>query len=126
MVPVNLVGDIAEVGFDYNMSAKKVANEVVTRAQTLWDKTIILPEKPATINLKPSEREIMAAPYKPFLPELATGKTVAKVEPEKKKAGSKPESGDEFGKKTPPLPLPETPDKKDTQVKQEQGKVSAR
>ena len=126
MVPVNLVGDIAEVGFDYNMSAKKVADEVVTRAQTLWDKTIILPEKPATINLKPSEREIMAAPYKPFLPELATGKTVAKVEPEKKKAGSKPESGDESGKKTPPLPLPETPDKKDTQVKQEQGKVSAR
>jgi hypothetical protein len=67
MVPVNLLGEIAEVGFDYGMSPKKVADEVVDRSQTLWDKTIVLPPKPVLINIKPSEAEILAPPYKPFL-----------------------------------------------------------
>jgi hypothetical protein len=67
MVPVNLLGEIAEVGFDYGMSPKQVANEVVDRSQTLWDKTIVLPSKPVLINLKPSEADILAPPYKPFL-----------------------------------------------------------
>ncbi|MGI9088042.1 MAG: multiheme c-type cytochrome [Chthoniobacterales bacterium] len=69
MVPVNLIGDITEVGFDYNMSPKGIANSVVERSQTLWNKTIILPSGPALLNLRPNEREIMALPSKPFLPE---------------------------------------------------------
>ncbi len=67
MVPVNLLGDIAEVGFDYGMSPKSVANAVVDRSQTLWDKTIVLPPKPVAINITPSEADVMAPPYKPFL-----------------------------------------------------------
>jgi hypothetical protein len=83
MIPVNLVGDIAEVGFDYNMSPKAVAERVVERSQTLWNKTIVLPSRPALISLKPTEREIMAPPVKPFLPESKGAlkeKTVAAVD----------------------------------------------
>lgn len=69
MVPVNLVGDIAEVGFDYNMSPKSIADGVVERSQTLWNRTVILPPNPAVISLKPAERQILAPPVKPFLPE---------------------------------------------------------
>ncbi|MEO5722616.1 MAG: multiheme c-type cytochrome [Chthoniobacterales bacterium] len=69
MVPVNLIGDIAELGFDYNMSPKEIALSTVERSQTLWNKTIILPSGPSVINLKPTERQIMAPPVKPFLPE---------------------------------------------------------
>jgi hypothetical protein len=119
MVPVNLVADISDVGIDYNMSLKKIADEIVTRSQTLWDKTITLPQKPIAINLKPSESEIMARPYKPFLPELVNVKVVAKAEPEKKtKATPEPITQPE---KPPELPegaekktsdLLETPEKK--------------
>ena len=67
MVPVNLLGEIAEVGFDYGMSPKSVGDAVVDRSQTIWDRTIVLPTKPVAISLKPSEAEILAPPYKPFL-----------------------------------------------------------
>ncbi len=69
MVPVNLIGDIAELGFDYNMSPKAIANAVVERSQTLWNRTIVLPPGPLTASFKPTEREILARPLKPFLPE---------------------------------------------------------
>lgn len=69
MVPVNLIGDIAELGFDYNMSPKEVALSTVERSQTLWNRTILLPPGRSVINLKPTERQIMAPPVKPFLPE---------------------------------------------------------
>jgi hypothetical protein len=72
MVPVNLLGEIAEVGFDYGMSPKQVANEVVDRSQTLWDKTIVLPSKPVVIDIKPGESDITAPPYKPFLTVATT------------------------------------------------------
>lgn len=71
MVPVNLVGDIVEVGFDYNMSPKGIADSVVERSQTIWNKTIVLPSAPTVLNLRPTEREIMAPPTKPFQPESA-------------------------------------------------------
>ncbi len=77
MVPVNLLGDIAEVGFDYNMSPKEVADAVVQRSQTLWNKTIVLPPQPAVFNFKPSEAQIMAPPLKPFLPYTSGSKKVA-------------------------------------------------
>lgn len=79
MVPVNLVGDIAEVGFDYNMSPKAVADSVVERSQTIWNKTIILPPAPAVLKLKPTEVEIMAPPNKPFLPESKGARKVQTV-----------------------------------------------
>lgn len=69
MVPVNLLGDISEVGFDYFMSPKSVADRVVERSQTIWNRTVVLPSHPAVISLRPTEREIMAPPTKPFLPE---------------------------------------------------------
>jgi hypothetical protein len=67
MIPVNLIADIAEVGVDYNMSPKDLANQVVDRCQILWNKTVVLPPRPAIFNFKPTEAEIMAPPRKPFL-----------------------------------------------------------
>jgi hypothetical protein len=65
MVPVNIIEDIQEVGFDYSLSPREVAKRVVNGSHTLWDRTVILPEgktdKP--ISLAPSEDEIMAPPY---------------------------------------------------------------
>ena len=75
MVPINLVGDISGAGFDYGMSSRDIAKRVIERSQLLWDKTIVLPPKPVVVSLAPSEAEIMAAPYKPFLP----GSTPAKA-----------------------------------------------
>jgi hypothetical protein len=117
MVPVNLVADIADVGFDYNMSVKKIADEVVTRSQILWDKTIILPEKPVSIDLRPSESEIMAPPYKSFLPELAHAKVLAKAEPEKKKE-IPPLTKTQGAEKVEPA-LPMAPDKKAPEMKED-------
>ncbi len=37
MIPVNLVHEIQDVGFDYFMSPREVADRVVEGAQTLWD-----------------------------------------------------------------------------------------
>lgn len=46
MVPVNLLSEIKSVGFDYKMSPREVANEVVEGAQTLYDwKVKLSPEK---------------------------------------------------------------------------------
>ncbi len=96
MVPVNLVGDIAEVGFDYFMSPKSIADRVVERSQTLWNRTVVLPPGPAVIDLRPTEREIMAPPTKPFLPEseealrkLRENKVAAAAAPEKVAAATR-------------------------------------
>nr|MBP9838172.1 hypothetical protein [Pseudomonadota bacterium] len=45
MVPVNLVKEISEVGFDYNMSPKEVADAVVAGHQILWEKETLISEK---------------------------------------------------------------------------------
>jgi nitrate/TMAO reductase-like tetraheme cytochrome c subunit len=74
MVPINLISDIAAVGFDYNMSGKETAKRIIERSELLWDKTIVLPDKPETISLKPSEKDIMAPPPKPFMPGITTAK----------------------------------------------------
>jgi hypothetical protein len=83
MVPVNLLGEIAEVGFDYGMSPKQVGDAVVDRSQTIWDKTVVLPSKPVLIDLTPSEADVLAPPYKPFLtvaaPPAVTTKQTVKV-----------------------------------------------
>ena len=43
MVPVNLVLEIADMGFDYHMSTKDVTRELVAGHLTLWDKTVTVP-----------------------------------------------------------------------------------
>lgn len=42
MVPVNLIAEIQDVGFDYFMSPRQVADRVVEGAQVLWDRNISL------------------------------------------------------------------------------------
>jgi Cytochrome c554 and c-prime len=42
MVPVNLLTEIQHVGFDYGMSPKQVADNLVARADTVWDRTWII------------------------------------------------------------------------------------
>ena len=76
MVPVNLLRTIAETGFDYNMSPKSIAENLVERCQTLWDKTIVLPPRPMEVNLTPTNRQILAAPEKPFQPESKGAKSL--------------------------------------------------
>lgn len=40
MVPVNLINAIQDVGFDYGMSAKQLADKVVAGHQVLWEDTV--------------------------------------------------------------------------------------
>ena len=42
MVPVNLIAEIQDVGFDYFMSPREVADRVVEGAQILWERDIPL------------------------------------------------------------------------------------
>ena len=42
MVPVNLIYGIQEVGFDYSMSPRQVADEVVAGHQVIWSRSIAL------------------------------------------------------------------------------------
>ncbi len=42
MVPVNLISEIQDIGFDYYMSPRSVATAVVNGAQVLWDRTVDL------------------------------------------------------------------------------------
>ncbi|NKB37661.1 MAG: hypothetical protein GKR93_10895 [Gammaproteobacteria bacterium] len=38
MVPINLIDAIKDVGFDFGMSAKQVADEVVAGHSVIWEK----------------------------------------------------------------------------------------
>ena len=40
MVPVNLIDDIKEVGFDYGMSPRDVAERVLAGHVTLWERNV--------------------------------------------------------------------------------------
>jgi nitrate/TMAO reductase-like tetraheme cytochrome c subunit len=42
MVPVHLVHDISDMGFDYNMSPREVADGVVDGHQVLWEESYVL------------------------------------------------------------------------------------
>ena len=42
MVPVNLVNEVKEVGFDYNMTPRDVAAAVVDGHLTIWDRDVTL------------------------------------------------------------------------------------
>jgi len=42
MIPVNLLDAIQGVGFDYGMSAKEIADEVVKGQQVLWEKEVVI------------------------------------------------------------------------------------
>ena len=43
MVPVNLIAEIQHVGFDYGMSAKEVAENVVAGHLVLWERQMGIP-----------------------------------------------------------------------------------
>ena len=45
MVPVNLVNEISDMGFDYNMSPKEIADAVVAGHQVLWERELSVGEK---------------------------------------------------------------------------------
>ncbi len=81
MVPVNLIPEIAGVGFDYNLSPREVAKRIVHGhrmspskadssrrggAQTLWNETIVIDGSQTTWNLHPTEKDIMAVAPGPF------------------------------------------------------------
>jgi len=42
MVPVNLVADVQTMGFDYGMSPRQVAGNLVAGHQVVWEKTVVL------------------------------------------------------------------------------------
>ena len=50
MIPVNLIHEIQDVGFDYYMSPRTVAERVVEGAQTLWDVDVELSNGGAIAN----------------------------------------------------------------------------
>ena len=41
MVPVNLIAAVEEVGFDYGMSARELADAIVAGSDTLWEKEVV-------------------------------------------------------------------------------------
>jgi hypothetical protein len=42
MIPVNLINEIKDVGFDYNMSPRQIADGVLAGYMTIWDRNIEL------------------------------------------------------------------------------------
>ena len=46
MVPVNLIDAIKGVGFDFNMSARQIADRVVAGHEVLWEKTLVIGANP--------------------------------------------------------------------------------
>lgn len=44
MVPVNLIYEIQDVGFDYGMSAKQIADRIVAGHLILWERDVVLEE----------------------------------------------------------------------------------
>ena len=42
MVPVNLVNEIKDIGFDYNLSARDIADALVAGHQVLWEREVPL------------------------------------------------------------------------------------
>ena len=42
MIPVNLIAAVERVGFDYNMSARELADATVAGADTLWEKELVI------------------------------------------------------------------------------------
>ena len=47
MVPVNLLNEIRDVGFDYNMSARDVAENLVAGHQVVWQREVTIDMHPA-------------------------------------------------------------------------------
>ena len=44
MVPVNLINEIRDVGFDYDLSARDVAESLVAGHQVIWEREVSLVE----------------------------------------------------------------------------------
>ncbi|MBC2600858.1 multiheme c-type cytochrome [Puniceicoccus vermicola] len=61
MMPVHLVWEISGVGFDYGLSAKEVGDRLVKGALTLWEHNILLDSPSASIDLRPTEDDILSS-----------------------------------------------------------------
>ncbi|MGF1451976.1 MAG: multiheme c-type cytochrome [Opitutales bacterium] len=72
MVPINLIAEIQDVGFDYGMSPRLIADRIKEQAHVLWDFDIPLTREGEIANLSPTEEQIMAPPPYPLelLPEF--------------------------------------------------------
>ena len=66
MVPVNLIGAIQSLGFDYGMSARLVADRIVAQSDLLWEKNVVFESAGQVIDFTPTETEIMAPPPYPL------------------------------------------------------------
>jgi len=82
MVPVNLVNEISSVGFDYNLSARDVANRVVLGGFPLWDHEFEIGPAGTVRDLTPSDKEIMGPEaVTPALPWLKHEQSFERIEP---------------------------------------------
>ncbi len=81
MVPINLIKEISDVGFDYDLSPREIGKRVVHGHRTsssesdsnrrggsltIWDKTVTIPQAPYVASLAQSEGEIMSGGKSPF------------------------------------------------------------
>ncbi|NND81682.1 MAG: hypothetical protein HKN50_04565 [Gammaproteobacteria bacterium] len=55
MVPVNLIDAIQYVGFDYGMSARQIADQIVAGHTVIWEKTLSIPMGAAAVAGAPEE-----------------------------------------------------------------------
>lgn len=62
MMPVHLVWDVSGVGFDYGLSARDVADRIVKGALVLWEHNILLDAHAGTLDLTPTEEQILHSP----------------------------------------------------------------
>jgi hypothetical protein len=60
MMPVHLVWEVSGVGFDYGLSAKEIAERLVAGALVLWEHNILLDAQEASIDLRPTEEDIVS------------------------------------------------------------------
>lgn len=79
MVPINLIAEIQDMGFDYGMSPRLVADRIKEQAHVLWNFDVPLNHEGVVADLTPSEAQIMAPPPVPLelLPEYERKKLAA-------------------------------------------------
>ena len=77
MVPVNLIREISDMGYDYNMSPRQIADRVVQHAHSLWTFKTTIDKEGEIEDWTPNEEQIMA----PAPPEKPASK-----DPEESKA----------------------------------------
>ena len=57
MVPVNLVNEVRDIGFDYNLSAREIAANLVAGHQVLWQREVTLDAGAKSVPTAPGTKE---------------------------------------------------------------------